>query len=102
METESKETLNRLKKYFEKEGLTQKTFAEKYGIKPSYVSAIFVGRRGISAGLMKSIMQAGEGPALTWILTGHTDEIENLKSELKDCRTLVSSLERVISNSMKG
>jgi transcriptional regulator with XRE-family HTH domain len=102
METESKETLNRLKKYFEKEGLTQKTFAEKYGIKPSYVSAIFVGRRAISAGLMKSMMQAGEGPALTWILTGNTDETKNLKSELRDCRTLISSLERVISNSMKG
>ena len=102
METETKEVLLRFKKYLEKEGLTQKTFAEKYGIKPSYISAIFVGRRGISAGLMKSMMQAGEGPALTWILTGHTDEIENLKTELRDCRTLVSSLERVISNSMKG
>jgi len=87
METETKEVLSRFKKYLEKEGLTQKTF---------------VGRRGISAGLMKSMMQAGEGPALTWILTGNTDEIENLKSELRDCRTLVSSLERVISNSMKG
>ena len=102
METETKETLSRFKKYLEKEGLTQRTFAEKYGIKPSYISAIFVERRGISAGLMKSMMQAGEGPALTWILTGHTDEIENLKSELRDCRTLITSLERVISNSMKG
>ena len=102
METESKEVLTRFKKYLENQGLTQRTYAEKYGLKPSYISAIFVQRRGISAGLMKAMMEQGEGPELTWILTGQENTIEKLKQELVESRSLIKSLEDIITKAMKG
>ena len=102
METESKEVLTRFKKYLENQGLTQKTFAEKYGLKPSYISAIFVRRRAISAGLMKAMMEQGEGPELTWILTGQENTNKKLKQELVESRMLIKSLEDIITKAMKG
>ena len=102
METETKEVLSRFQEFFDNNGYTQKTFAESYGVKPSYISAIFVGRRGISAGLMKTFINKGEGPALNYIISGQSDELEKLKQELRDCRMLVNSLEGIITKSMKG
>ena len=102
METEDKETLTRFKKYLDKEGLTQKTFAQRFNVKPSYISAIFVGRRGISAGLMKDMIKNGECHSLEFILTGQESNLEKLKIELSESRMLIDKLETIITKAMKG
>lgn len=100
--TENKETLSRFKKYLEQEGLTQKTFASRFNVKPSYISAIFVGRRGISAGLMKDMIKNGDSHSLEYILTGEESNLEKLKTELSESRMLISRLEGIITKAMKG
>jgi len=62
------EVAMRLEEWIEKEGITQKAFAEKIGVTEGFVSHLIKGRRTPSAALIQKIEGATKFEVLFWDL----------------------------------
>lgn len=61
----------KLKKYLEEKGIQHKWFAEKIGMRPSYLYAILAGRRKVPKKYWKAII----------LITNHTFTVEDFLDE---------------------